>query len=270
MAKATFVNRSAQNYANVGFMIGQQAAEPILHHQEAADIETSSDAYAGRFSGATGQWILAVQERITLAMLEVAPKLTILDVGGGHGQLALPLCRLGYDVTVLGSAESCRKRIAEAVDGGRCRFVTGNVVNLPFPDGSFDVAIAFRLLTHCEAWQTLIRELCRVARSSVIVEYPTNEGVNAIAPALFAAKKKLEGNTRTWRPFRHAEVETEFREHGFVPEQRTPQFFLPLVLHRVLHCRTLSAAMEGVCHGMGLTRRWGSPVILQLKRVDGT
>ena len=250
-------------------MVGQQAAEPVLP-PEAADIETSSDAYAGRFAGATGAWILAVQERLTLLMLAESRKQTILDVGGGHGQLALPLCRLGYDVTVLGSAESCRRRIAEAVDGGQCRFVTGNVVNLPFPDHAFDVAMSFRLLTHCDAWQTLIGELCRVARRSVIVEYPTNEGVNAIAPAMFAAKKKLEGNTRTWRPVRHAEIETEFRRHGFETERRAPQFFLPLVLHRVLHCQPLSAVVEGLCRGLGLTRRWGSPVILHLRRVDGT
>jgi 2-polyprenyl-3-methyl-5-hydroxy-6-metoxy-1,4-benzoquinol methylase len=249
-------------------------AEPSLvlpnAYPETADIETSSDGYAARFSGATGTWMLAVQERITLAMLPPPEKTTILDVGGGHGQLALPLCRLGYAVTVVGSAESCRRRVAEAIDGGRCRFTMGNVLDLPFPDRAFDTAMSFRLMTHCAAWPALVAELCRVASQSVIVDYPVNGGVHALAPALFDAKKKLEGNTRPWRPFRHEEVNAEFRKHGFAPDCRVPQFFLPLALHRLLRCRGLSAALEGFCRGVGLTGRWGSPVIVRMRRVSST
>jgi 2-polyprenyl-3-methyl-5-hydroxy-6-metoxy-1,4-benzoquinol methylase len=250
----------------VGILVSEKQPAAPTSFPETADIETSSDGYAARFAGATGAWMLTVQEQATLALLPAPDKTTILDVGGGHGQLAGPLCRQGYAVTVLGSAESCRQRIADALESGRCRFVTGNVMELPFPDGSFDTAISFRLLTHCAAWPVLIKELCRVARKSVIVDYPANEGLHAMAPALFGAKKKLEGNTRPWRPFRHAEVEAEFRKNGFVPDGREPQFFLPLVLHRLLRCRPLSAAMEGLCRRIGLTRRWGSPVIVSMKR----
>lgn len=235
-------------------------------YPETADIETSSDVYATRFAGAAGQWMLGVQERLTLAMLADRPGASVLDVGGGHGQLAVPLCREGYHVTVLGSAASCRKRVAGVVEAGRCVFLTGNVIDLPFPDQSFDVVIAFRLLTHCEAWPVLIKELCRVARQSVIVDYPTSQGVNAIAPALFDAKKKLEGNTRHWRQFQHREVSGEFERQGYKEVRRSPQFFLPMVLHRVLRSRVISSGLEGICRALGLTKRWGSPVILEVKR----
>jgi ubiquinone/menaquinone biosynthesis C-methylase UbiE len=235
-------------------------------YPETADIETSSDAYAARFAGAAGQWMLEVQERLTLAMLADRPEVSVLDVGGGHGQLAVPLCREGYRVTVLGSAASCRKRVAGVVEAGRCTFLTGNVIALPFPDRSFDVVIAFRLLTHCEAWPVLIKELCRVARQSVIVDYPTSQGLNAIAPALFDAKKKLEGDTRHWRQFQHREVLGEFAKQGYTEFRRAPQFFLPMVLHRVLRSRFISAGLEGICRALGFTKRWGSPVILEVKR----
>ena len=72
--------------------------------------------------------MLAVQERITRRQLQVAAGGTVLDVGGGHGQLAVPLCRDGWRVTVLGSAESCRHRVREVVDSGACEFVVGNVL----------------------------------------------------------------------------------------------------------------------------------------------
>lgn len=233
---------------------------------ETADIETSSDDYAARFAGSAGAWMLEVQERITLAFLGDRPDVEVLDVGGGHGQLAVPLCRKGYPVTVLGSDASCRKRIAEVCDAGQCTFQVGNVVDLPFEDRSFEAVISFRMLTHCSRWPALVAELCRVARTTVIVDYPTSQSLNRVAPLLFGAKKSLEGNTRTWRLFRHREVLDEFSKHGFRRKRSRGQFFLPMVLHRVLKCRTLSATLEAVCRGIGLTRLWGSPVIVEMER----
>ena len=235
--------------------------------REIADIETSSDAYALRFSGGPGKWMLRVQEKITLAFLGDTPGASILDVGGGHGQLAVPLCRDGFSVTVLGSAESCRKRIAEVVDSGKCVFRVGNVVDLPFPDASFDTVISFRMLTHCTRWPRLVEELCRVSRGSVIVDYPTSRSLNRIAPLLFKAKKKFEGDTRTWALFRHEEVLREFAGQGFRPKRRRAQFFLPMVLHRAMKSSTVSATFEVLCRGVGLTGLWGSPVIVQMVRV---
>lgn len=234
---------------------------------ETADIETSNDDYATRFRGAVGAWLLATQERGTLRLLRDLPKgATVLDVGGGHAQLAGPLCREGYDLTVLGSAESCRQRLEPVLaGGGTCRFVVGNVVALPFPDHSFDAVVCFRLLTHCGQWPTLARELCRVSRGPVVADYPTGQSLNAIAPALFEAKKKVEKNTRAWRLFRHDEVRAAFAAAGYAETGRFGQFFLPMVLHRALRCRPLSAALEAVCRALGLTRRWGTPVIVRME-----
>ena len=240
------------------------ATDPQCPFPETADIHTSSDEYATRFAGPVGEWMLDVQERIALRMARRFPDSSILDVGGGHGQLALPLCRAGQKLTVLGSDDSCRHRIQSAVDSGLCRFLVGNVIDLPLPDNVFDVVLCFRLLTHCERWPELVRELCRVARQGVVVDYPTGQSLNAIAPALFGAKKKFEKNTRTWALFRHRQILDEFAKHGFVPAETQKQFFLPMVLHRMLKSRKLSAALEGVCRALGLTRLWGSPVIVLL------
>jgi 2-polyprenyl-3-methyl-5-hydroxy-6-metoxy-1,4-benzoquinol methylase len=212
--------------------------------------------------------MLGMQERITLGFLKDRPGATILDVGGGHGQLAIPLCRDGFKVTVLGSSESCRTRIADIVASGKCAFKVGNVIDLPFPDKAFDVVIAFRMLTHCGSWPVLVKELCRVAKTAVIVDYPTSQSVNMIAPALFDAKKKIEKNTRTWTLFRHAEVRAAFEQNVFRLARQKKQFFLPMVLHRALRCRTLSAALEGLCRVTGLTALCGSPVIVRMERKE--
>ncbi|MFC1460949.1 class I SAM-dependent methyltransferase [Verrucomicrobiota bacterium] len=236
---------------------------------ETADIETSSDAYASRFAGATGAWLLQVQERIVLSKLKERGSVTVLDVGGGHGQLTIPLCREKFQVTVMGSSEKCRARIADLADSGQCGFEVGNVIALPFEDKSFDTVICFRLVTHCTRWTQLIKELCRVARYSVIVDYPTTRSLNKIAPLLFRAKKSLEGNTRTWTMFRDREIYQEFGGHGFSMDSRSGQFFVPMVLHRALRCRRLSVALEAVSGLLGLSKLWGSPVIVEMVRKAG-
>jgi ubiquinone/menaquinone biosynthesis C-methylase UbiE len=230
---------------------------------EIADRETSSAGYAARFAGPVGEWMLGVQESIVRAWIREAAPASILDVGGGHGQLAIPLARDGFKVTVLGSDPICVKRIENEVKAGIIQFQVGNVIALPFPDHSFDVVISVRLLPHCERWPELLKEMCRVAQKNVIVDYPVE---NKLAPLLFGAKKKLEGNTRTWRSFRHEVLPAEFEKYGYQLQHRTGQFFLPMVLHRILKCRTSSAFLEGIFRGLGLTRRWGSPVLLDMER----
>jgi SAM-dependent methyltransferase len=235
-------------------------------YPETADVETASEGYARRFAGPTGEWFLRTQARTTLRLLSDAGCRTVLDVGGGHGQLAVPLAERGDDVTVVGSDPVCRSRVAALVETGRCRFVVGNLIALPFADRSFDASIAFRLATHCARWPELIGELCRVARRCVIIDYPTSQSINVLAPSLFAAKKRIESNTRTWIPFRHADIHAEFERHGFRIAARHAQFFLPMVLHRALRCQPLSACAEMVFRSVGLTRALGSPVIVQAAR----
>lgn len=235
-------------------------------YPETADIETSSDDYATRFSGAIGAWMLDVQARITLGLLAPTGAKTVLDVGGGHGQLAQPLIDAGYAVTVLGSDESCSNRIAPMVSSGVLNFQTGNVIALPFADQSFDAVISFRLLPHCEQWKMLIKEMGRVARLAVVADYPTTQSLNAIAPLFFGAKKKMEGNTRTWRAFSHAEVRGALESQGYRITARRGQFFWPMVLHRMLKTPMLSRVLEGLAGGLGLRSRWGSPVILRAER----
>lgn len=237
---------------------------------ETADIETSNDDYATRFRGAVGAWMLNVQERGVLGMLsgKVKPGAKILDIGGGHGQLAHPLVRDGYQVEVLSSAESCRHRIGGLVESGKCGFKVGNVIELPYPDKSFDAVVAVRMLTHCAQWEKLVAEMCRVSKGVVVADYPTSQSLNAGAPALFNAKKKYEKNTREWRLFQHSEVDAAFEAAGYVRTGRFVQFLLPMVVHRALKCKPLSAFMEGVFRAICFTRLWGSPVIVRMERND--
>ncbi len=241
----------------------------MITFPETADIETSSDDYATRFAGDVGAWFLQVQEQATLRMLAAYPGARVLDVGGGHGQIAGALARQGYDVTVTGSDPVCSARIQPLVDEGQVRFEVANVLDLPYPDRAFDVVISYRLLPHVEQWQVFLAELTRVAGQAVVVDYPEVRSANAIAPLLFPLKKQLEGNTRTYTTFRRRELLDAFAEHGFREEARYPEFFFPMVVHRKLEKPGFSAALENASRTVGLTGWLGSPVILKLVREEG-
>ena len=78
----------------------ENAGGAVPPFPETADIETSNDDYATRFCGKVGAWMLGMQERGVLKLLAAAvPRgAAVLDVGGGHGQLAEPLCREALDI----------------------------------------------------------------------------------------------------------------------------------------------------------------------------
>jgi SAM-dependent methyltransferase len=234
--------------------------------RETADVETSSDAYSRRFSGEVGAWFLEVQARTTLELMRTWAGATVIDVGGGHGQLTGPLVEAGYEVTVFGSDGVCRERVRDWVDAGRARFASGDLLNLPFPDACFDVAISYRLLPHVTRWPALVAELARVARRAVIVDYPTSRSLNALSPLLFRLKKGMESDTRPFTVFRDADLAAAFAERGFRPTARRPQFFFPMALHRAHGAIRVARALEGVARALGLVDAFGSPAILRLER----
>jgi hypothetical protein len=90
--------------------------------------------------------------------------------------------------------------------------------------------------------------------------------VNFFSSALFGAKKKIEKNTRPFTLFRHGAVAAEFARHGFAVAARQGEFFLPMVLHRMLKCPALSAALERICGALGLKKLLGSPVLVLFLR----
>ena len=234
---------------------------------EDADVETASEGYAKRFASPVGVWMLDVQRDTTLDLLADAPDASVLDVGGGHGQIAPALSAKGHQVSVLAStADAVSLSLRPAIDSGRVALLTGDLRNPP-GERSFDVVISYRLLAHARDLSGLIAGFTRVAKRSVIVDYATSRSFNAAADLLFAAKKRVEANTRPFLVMRDADVEALFRQHGFALHARRPQFFWPMALHRALKAPVLSRTLEAVAAAVGLRRILGSPVIARFDRV---
>lgn len=234
----------------------------MTYPTECPDLESSTEAYARRFSGAIGKYFLDVQLGIVRQMLPSSTDQQILDIGGGHGQLTPPLLREGYDVTVLGSDDSCVERLNRSADQD-IRFVTGNLLELPFEDDSFDVVLAFRLLPHLRNWPRFIDELCRVARTSVVLDYPDLCSANWFADRMFFLKKKIEHSTRPYRCFSRREVTDAFKKNQFNQFKTSGQFAVPMAFHRLLRMEWISRVVENTARLLGVTHLFGSPVILK-------
>jgi SAM-dependent methyltransferase len=251
-------------------MASQPKTAPVgpLPVRETADVDSSTEQYARRFSGPVGRWFLRVQSQATLAFLaELGDGATVLDVGGGHAQVVPPLIAAGYRVTVAGSAPSCGQRLEPWTLTGRCRFDVADLQHLPYEDATFDAVICYRLLAHSVNWTRLVHELCRVARHRVILDYPARRSVNVVSRRLFDLKRSVEGiTTRRFSLYGRDEIAGAFEAAGFEVSGEEPQFLLPMALYRLTRSATFARAAEWPGRRLGLTRALGSPVIVRADR----
>ncbi len=212
-----------------------------------------------------GRFFRGVQAAVTRGLLRQLPQSRVLDVGGGHGQLAQPLVDAGHELTVLGSDPSCETRIRALTAAGRARFLTADLLAPGLAERSFDVVLAFRLLPHVARWPDLVATLARLARRAVIVDYPTRRSVNAVADLLFGLKKGVEKDTRPFTVFRDGAIARAFAAAGLRRSARRPQFLIPMALHRATGSAALARGLEAGARTLGLTALLGSPVIARFE-----
>lgn len=229
----------------------------------APDAETSSEGYARRFSGRAGRFLLARQQAVVERLLADKVGASILEVGGGHAQLCGAMISAGHHVTVLGSVPPHETRLGSDPRNLGVRYVKGDLMSLPFEDDSFDTVIAIRLMAHVDDWPRLLLEMCRVGRSTILIDYPVFASTNALSLLTFGIKKKIEGDTRHYRNFWTRDVAAEIRRHGMRVTGLKRQFTLPMALHRMAGGAPALQAVERFLATIGLTYLIGNPAILR-------
>jgi len=227
------------------------------------DVAASSDAYARRFSGSVGIWMLDVQTRTLDEFLSGWEGCSILDVGGGHAQVTPHLLARGFEVTTLVSSSEVVERLQRLSDG-RCECMVGDVEELALPERSFDVVVALRMMAHVSDWRRFLASLARVARKGVIVDYPIAGGVNAFLPLLFRVKQSIEGDTRPYTCMHRRDVAAVLAAEGLAVDRHVGEFVVPMGLHRLMRTKTVSRALEGVLRPVAPTL--GNPVLLRASR----
>ena len=231
---------------------------------ETADAAASTDTYALRFAGDWGAWLLSVQTAIILAMLPEKSESSVLDVGGGHAQIAPVMREEGHDVRVMVSEEASTERLLRS--GIPVEDISvGSLMDLPFADRSFDAVVSLRMMAHVKDPAGYVAELCRVADKAVILDYTSNQGVGRIGTWFYLPKRLIEGDTRRYKISGRAEIAELLERNGFVIDEHQGQFALPVVVHRKLKNPKISSAIERVLASQA--RRYGNPVLLRARRV---
>jgi ubiquinone/menaquinone biosynthesis C-methylase UbiE len=102
------------------------------------------------------------------------PSMKVLDVGCGPGNITTGLAKLVPDGSVIGvdMAEDVliqARAHAESQGQHNVTFVTGNVFNLDYEDGTFDVIYAHQVLQHLHDPTAAVKEMRRVVKPGGLV-----------------------------------------------------------------------------------------------------
>ena len=111
--------------------------------------------------------------RIVSEIVALSPK-TFLDAGCGEGFVARRIINAMPNVVLTGCDVSGVALEIAASANPEARFVAGSVIDLPFPDRSFDVVGCFEVLEHLpgDLPRRALTELARVARQAVVLSVP--------------------------------------------------------------------------------------------------
>ena len=239
------------------------AQKKLTDYPNSPDIESSSTEYANRFKGKVGQWLLLQQKNATRNLIH-GDNLKVLDVGGGHGQNIDTIQEMGHSITILASTEQSLDPIRDKLVKQGVQYDVGSFLDFPYADNSFDVVVSYRTLSHMDDPERFVAELSRVARSQILVDFPSTASINLLYKPAFWIKKKLEPSTREFQSFSVKSVSSLFAKGKFKTQSVYKQFFLPMALHRMLRMRVFSAISEKSFRLVGLTFLFGSPVIVSL------
>lgn len=221
-----------------------------------------------RFSGPIGRLIAETQERVIAAYLGDVAGRAILDVGTGTGRAAIALASRGAVVTGVDASPEMLAVAQRRADAARVRvsFVHGDAHGLRYEDRSFDSVVCLRVLMHTPDWRRSLSELCRVARYSVVFDYPALCSAAALQAGARHMAHAAGVRTEAYRVFSDRSIASALARDGFRVRDSHRQFVLPIALHKALASAAATIRIEGALGAIGLRRLFGSPVTVVAER----
>jgi len=183
-----------------------------------------------------------------VAATRAGPSTRFLEIGVGTGRIAMPFVERGYEYTGVDiSCQMMEQLRAKASHARNLRLIEADVTELPFPDGSFDVALTVHVLHLVPEWKKALQEIRRVLRPAGYFVQANDTSVPGSAgdeirrtwrQFVEASGAALRPDYGTWQAvdaeltaqgcrtahYRIALWTQEFRPIDFLEEQRTRTF----------------------------------------------
>jgi ubiquinone/menaquinone biosynthesis C-methylase UbiE len=143
-------------------------SEPVAYPGRIKYTEEKSRKYQQRKPGKHRAEIRLIDK----AFAHVPKTHRVLDVPCGGGRVTVHLQKQGYRMSAADLSENMIEIARSAV--GDATVEKQDVERLTYPDRHFDTVVSFRLFHHFpnpEIRQRVVNELCRVAKSNVVLSY---------------------------------------------------------------------------------------------------
>lgn len=127
------------------------------------------DAWARTYDDTRGASPSVLQP--LLDALSAANGRSLLDIGGGTGNFALPLAQAGFRVALCDFTPEMVRRAAAKPwpETSGAALAVADAQRLPFRDASFDCAVSINVLGHVPDWRAYFGEARRVIRDGPFV-----------------------------------------------------------------------------------------------------
>lgn len=164
---------------------------------------------------------------------------TILDAPCGVGRATIMLAQAGYVMTGIDLGEGALKLARKAVKEANvsATIEKQDLVKLGYADKQFDAVLCFRLTHHLPTPQhrnEIIGELCRVAKSYVLISYFSPWSFTSAKRML---KKKLGIKQTVQNVTSLNEIQRHFNRHGYRLLKDLAQFQFARSLHLAVFVR---------------------------------
>lgn len=170
------------------------------------------DRNAVEYAGYVDDFYSTEQVSAFLGMLPENPK--VIDLGSGSGRDAYIMSQAGAEVIGLDlSAEMVRLAQQKYPD---LEFVHADMLDIPYPDESFDGAWCHGVLFHLESDQDVIRTLAeanRVVKAGGVIHITVKELIEGDSVRVFVDEKS--GAARVYRFFTIPELKQALKQTGW-------------------------------------------------------
>jgi len=222
-----------------------------------------------KYGGNFGEY-LKNQEITTFMSMIDSDCERILDVGSGTGKLSIYMNNGSYQIVSLDNSY-------EMVEVAKSNAIRSGIVYLPvvcdanficFNDRVFNYVLASRVLMHLSDWEIGLAEICRVSKKTIIFDFPSALSSSLIDSVFKFVKKLFINDTDCYKTFLISRIIKELKNNHFRPVEIKKEFFLPLIIHRILDSPEFSEKIEKFFKKIGLTDILGSPAIIKAVRDD--